>query len=173
VELHLHSAICLHDVVRGCIQKFPDWPPRMRTANGTTLATRCSCIAILWVSVVSYTAITLCVASQRVFIVYFIIDSVRKLLDTPLYIHSSSGIRNRGHYFRAIQDHMCLSTRGQCSELTRTTATWRPYTIIRTWTNFLTRKLTDFKSFLNKQSPVIIRQLLRQVSCACESTQQE
>jgi uncharacterized membrane protein len=35
---------------------------------------------------VSYAAITLCVASQRVFIVvYFIIDSIRKLLDTPSY----------------------------------------------------------------------------------------
>jgi uncharacterized membrane protein len=34
----------------------------------------------------SFTAITICVASQRVFIVilvYFVIDSVRKLLDTP------------------------------------------------------------------------------------------
>jgi hypothetical protein len=35
---------------------------------------------------VSFTAINLCVASQRVFIavavVYFVIDSVRKLLDT-------------------------------------------------------------------------------------------
>jgi hypothetical protein len=32
---------------------------------------------------VSFTAITLCVASQRVFIfAYFVIDSVRKLLDT-------------------------------------------------------------------------------------------
>jgi hypothetical protein len=39
---------------------------------------------------VSFAAITLCVASQLVFIVavvvvYFIIDSVRKLLDTPTY----------------------------------------------------------------------------------------
>jgi hypothetical protein len=32
-------------------------------------ATTCSCIAILWVSLVSFVAITLCVASQRVFIV--------------------------------------------------------------------------------------------------------
>jgi hypothetical protein len=49
-------------------------------------ATRCSCIAIFWVSLVSFATITLCVASQRVFIVvsaYFVIDSVRKLLDTP------------------------------------------------------------------------------------------
>jgi hypothetical protein len=40
-------------------------------------ATRCSFIAII-----------LCVASQRVFllvIVYFVIDSVRKLLDTPFH----------------------------------------------------------------------------------------
>jgi hypothetical protein len=46
--------------------------------------TRCSCIAILWASLVSFAAITLCVASQRVF--YFVIDSVRKLLDIPSYM---------------------------------------------------------------------------------------
>jgi hypothetical protein len=49
-------------------------------------ATRYSCIAALWVNLVSFAAITLCVASQRVFVVvYFVIDSVRKLLDTPSY----------------------------------------------------------------------------------------
>jgi hypothetical protein len=52
-------------------------------------AARCSCIAILLVSLVSFAAITLCVASKRVFIiVYFVIDSVRELLDTPSYINS-------------------------------------------------------------------------------------
>jgi hypothetical protein len=38
---------------------------------------------------VSCAVITFCVASQRVFIVvsmYFVIDSVRKLLDTPSYL---------------------------------------------------------------------------------------
>jgi hypothetical protein len=36
---------------------------------------------------VSFAPITLCIASQRVFIfvVNFVIDSVRKLLDTPSY----------------------------------------------------------------------------------------
>jgi hypothetical protein len=37
---------------------------------------------------VSFAAIIICVASQRVFVVvfvYFVIDSVRKLLDTPSY----------------------------------------------------------------------------------------
>jgi hypothetical protein len=51
-------------------------------------ATRFCCIAILRVSLVSFAAITLCVASQQVIIVvvYFAIDSVWKLLDTLLYI---------------------------------------------------------------------------------------
>jgi hypothetical protein len=53
-------------------------------------ATRCSCITILRVSLVSFAAITLCVASQQVFavvvVVYFVIDSVQKLLDTPSYV---------------------------------------------------------------------------------------
>jgi hypothetical protein len=49
-------------------------------------ATRCSCITIMWVSLVSFAAITLCVASQRVFVVvgvHCVTDSVWKLLDTP------------------------------------------------------------------------------------------
>jgi hypothetical protein len=52
-------------------------------------ATRCSCIAILWVSLMSFAAITTCVVSQRVIpkvSVHFVIDSVRKLLDTPSYM---------------------------------------------------------------------------------------
>jgi hypothetical protein len=51
-------------------------------------ATRCSCIITVWVSLVSFAAITLCVASQRVFIVvYFVIDWVRKLLNKPSYTY--------------------------------------------------------------------------------------
>jgi hypothetical protein len=53
-------------------------------------ATRCSCIAILWVSRVSSAATAFCVASERVFIVtvlYFVIDSVRKLLNSPSYVN--------------------------------------------------------------------------------------
>jgi hypothetical protein len=51
-------------------------------------AIRCSCIAILWVSLASFTGITLFVASQRVFVVVFLFryDSVRKLLDIPSYV---------------------------------------------------------------------------------------
>jgi hypothetical protein len=52
-------------------------------------ATRCSCIASLWVSLVSFAAIILRVASQRVIpkvSIHIFIDSVRKLLDTPSYI---------------------------------------------------------------------------------------
>jgi hypothetical protein len=41
---------------------------------------------------VSFAAITICVASQRVFVVYFVIDSVRKLLDTPPYIAKNCSV---------------------------------------------------------------------------------
>jgi hypothetical protein len=44
-------------------------------------ATRCSSIAIVGVSLVSFASIIFCVASQRVSI-----HSVRKLLDTPSYL---------------------------------------------------------------------------------------
>jgi hypothetical protein len=46
-------------------------------------ATSRSCIAILWVSLVSFVAIIIRVAPQRMFIVVSVIDSFRKLLDTP------------------------------------------------------------------------------------------
>jgi hypothetical protein len=57
-------------------------------------ATRCSCITILWASLVSFATITPCVASQWVCIVvvYFVIDSVWKLLDTPSYTELHLGI---------------------------------------------------------------------------------
>jgi hypothetical protein len=58
-------------------------------------ATRCSGIATWWVSIVGLAAISLCVASQRVFIVvsiYFVTDSVRKLLDTPSYYSLCGGL---------------------------------------------------------------------------------
>jgi hypothetical protein len=61
-------------------------------------AIRCSCISILWVSLVSFAAITLCVASQRVFIivVYFIINSVQELLDTPSQVPRHEDILGSG-----------------------------------------------------------------------------
>jgi hypothetical protein len=50
-------------------------------------ATRCSCIAIVWVSEVSFAVITLCIASRRVFtiVVYIVNDSVRKRLVITSY----------------------------------------------------------------------------------------
>jgi hypothetical protein len=55
-------------------------------------AIRCSCIAVLWVSLVSFATTTLYAAFQRLFnfvIVYFVIDSVRKLLVMPLYFEDA------------------------------------------------------------------------------------
>jgi hypothetical protein len=58
-------------------------------------STRCSCIAILLVSLVSFAAITFCVASQRIIpkvSMYFVIDSVRKLVGTPSYAIEREGL---------------------------------------------------------------------------------
>jgi hypothetical protein len=80
------SHLLLHTRVYPKVSGLVAWSENLRMVQLS--ATRCNCIAILWVSLVSFAAITLCVASQRVFIiivVYFVIDSVRKLLDTPSY----------------------------------------------------------------------------------------
>jgi hypothetical protein len=49
----------------------------------------CSYIAILCVTTVGFAAVILYVASQRVFIVvvYFVMNSVRKLMDTLSYVY--------------------------------------------------------------------------------------
>jgi len=63
-------------------------------------AIRCSCIATLLVRLASFATITLCVASQQAFIavsICFIIDSVRKILDTPSYIQ---GVEVKLHVLR-------------------------------------------------------------------------
>jgi hypothetical protein len=86
-----HSEICRmsSDKAHSCVSKSFRTGLLERELRMVQLsATRCSCIAILWVSLVNFAAITLCVACERVFIfvsVYFVIDSVRKLLDTPSY----------------------------------------------------------------------------------------
>jgi hypothetical protein len=69
--------------IRGCIKSFRTG----RLERGLQLvqlsATRCSCIAILWVSLVSSVAITLCVVSRWGFVFYFVVDSVRKFWIHP------------------------------------------------------------------------------------------
>jgi len=59
---------------------------------------------------VSFVAITLCVVSQRVFfVVYFVIDSVQKLLDTPLFI--ICGLSSLFcHIYLAGQGSRCLNS---------------------------------------------------------------
>jgi len=51
-------------------------------------ATMCSRIAIFWVILVSFAAVTLCAASQRVFvIVYFVINSILVYCYCTLSMH--------------------------------------------------------------------------------------
>jgi hypothetical protein len=61
-----------------------------------------------------FVAITLCVASQRVFtFVYFFIDSVRKLLDTPSYYNF--GLRSDNE----ARSHVSSSKNSKLCELIR------------------------------------------------------
>jgi hypothetical protein len=83
---------CLRKVLEqlyvwGCIQSFQTGRLERKLKMVQFSDTRCSCVAILFVSLVNFSAISLCVASQHEFVVYFVIDSIRKLLDIPSYVH--------------------------------------------------------------------------------------
>jgi hypothetical protein len=56
--------LTIHSAIRRCIQKFPDWPPERALQMVQLSPTRCSYIAILWVSLVSFAIIILCIASH-------------------------------------------------------------------------------------------------------------
>jgi hypothetical protein len=88
-----------------CVCVYDGLSKRFRTGHVELqmvqlFATRCSCIAILWVSLVSFSAITLCVASRRVFIVVVISLSTQS---GNFWIHpcilKSVGPRYPGFYF--------------------------------------------------------------------------
>jgi len=55
--------------IRGRIQKFPNRLPGAEPQMREFSATRCSCIVILWISLVNFAVIILCVTYQRVFFV--------------------------------------------------------------------------------------------------------
>jgi hypothetical protein len=65
-KLSFHLKVYIYGLTNLCgfiSEAYTRVYPRRRTANGTALCTRCNRIAILWVSLVSFAAITLCVAS--------------------------------------------------------------------------------------------------------------
>jgi hypothetical protein len=37
VDFLIYDDVIGETLIRGCIQKFPNWPPGARTANGTAL----------------------------------------------------------------------------------------------------------------------------------------
>jgi len=71
-----------------CIQKFPDGPPGAGTSNGTSFLHYVQLYRYFVSQSSQFCPIYVCVASEWVFYccVYFVIDSIRKLLDTPSYI---------------------------------------------------------------------------------------
>jgi hypothetical protein len=65
----MHPGFSIHTRARECVTKSLRTGSLERELQMVQLsATRCNFIAILWVSLVSYAAITLCVATQQVFI---------------------------------------------------------------------------------------------------------
>jgi hypothetical protein len=86
---YIHILALTHSIYEGVSNSFRTYRLERELQGIQLSATRCSCIAVLWVSLVNFAAITLCVASQWVFlvlVVYFVINSVRKLLGTPPYV---------------------------------------------------------------------------------------
>jgi hypothetical protein len=84
-----HAFLIYELVEQGCIQKFPDWPPGGRTANGTAL---CHLVQLYRYFVSQSRKFCrhnpLCCVSTSVYCCkrIFRYDSVRKLLDTPSQI---------------------------------------------------------------------------------------
>jgi hypothetical protein len=60
-------------------------------------ANRCSCIAILLVSLVSFAAITVCVASQRVFI--FVVVFSLSTQSGNFWIYRRTSVSKANHHF--------------------------------------------------------------------------
>jgi hypothetical protein len=67
----LYSTLCLVLLYEGVSKSFRTGRLERELQMVQLSAIWCSCIPILWVSIVSFAAITLCVASQRVFIVVY------------------------------------------------------------------------------------------------------
>jgi hypothetical protein len=79
----------------GVSKSFQTGRPERELQMVRLSATTCSCIAILWVSLVSFAAIILCVASHRVFIivvVYFVMTQSGNFWIHPRMLNSSSDV---------------------------------------------------------------------------------
>jgi len=94
----IYGSIALQPLYEGVSKSFRTACLQRELQMVQLSATRCNRIAILWVSLVSFAAITLYVASQRVsVVVYFVIGSVRKLFVTPSYALCCVVLRPRGN----------------------------------------------------------------------------
>jgi hypothetical protein len=82
LKRHKHALINLHSYYtkyfrvsfykQGCIQSFQTGYLEQELEMVQLSATRCNCIAILWVSLVNFATITLCVASRVFVVAYFV-----------------------------------------------------------------------------------------------------
>jgi hypothetical protein len=101
--------------IRGCIQKFPDWPPGARTIIGTVL---CHYLQLYRYFVNQSSDFCrhnpVCCLSTSVYCCYclFRYDSVRKLFGHTVVRPCVSGILTHNPTARAFQDLMRLERRG-------------------------------------------------------------
>jgi hypothetical protein len=100
----IYESLCLLilHIYEGVTKSFQTGHLKQKLQMVQLSATRCSCIAILWVSLVSFATITLWRGQQQVIpkvSMYFVIDSVWKLLDTPSYMAVSQKQNTMGPIF--------------------------------------------------------------------------
>jgi len=98
--------------IQGCIQKFLDWLPGARTANGTALQLGAVVSLFLWISLLSFAAITLCVASQWVNECLLLLFHYRLSLETLGYtlIFPGSKSNHSNIHFLELQKHLVVLT---------------------------------------------------------------
>jgi hypothetical protein len=98
---------------------------------------------------VSFAAITLCVASQRVFIVYFIIDAVRKLLDTFSYV--------RGTFCLHLQGEVKMEAASSETSVSYHNTTWHqsPKNFDLYIYGMITNDMSDYKNLLVRIAHII------------------
>jgi hypothetical protein len=108
--LDVYSLPLLPASYEGVSKTFRTGRPERELQMVQLSATICSCISILWVSLVIFAVITLCIAFQRVFFCcYFVIDSVRKLLDITSYIQIKFSTL---HYSNTLR--LCVNRYAEC-----------------------------------------------------------
>jgi hypothetical protein len=94
IHIYIHTYIHTYNYI-GVSKRFRTGRQERELQMVQLSATRCSCIAILWVSLVSFAATTLCVPSQRVLLLLSFISLSTK--SGNFWIHPRACVRAHTH----------------------------------------------------------------------------